>query len=59
MDHWDAIAEAIKNIENKKFTVRAIWLLHPKDFKKLHVNKVSIYFMKIIKRNRKLRNNGF
>lgn len=59
MTSFDTIIEAMKKLKKYEYTgyFNEIFL-HPKDFKMLHVNKVSINFMRIIKRNRKLRNNG-
>jgi len=56
---YDAIIDALSQLKQYNHQPSFIYLLHPYDFKRIHVNKVSIYFMKLIKRNRKLRNNGF
>lgn len=59
-DNYDKIIEAISQLEKQNFQpVHPYYILCPIDCKRIHINKISFRFMKIIKRNRKLRNNGF
>jgi len=55
---FDAIMLAIEQLQEYKFKPAIIYV-HPKDAKKIHLDKVSYRFMQAIKRNRKLRRNGF
>lgn len=58
VSYWDLLSAAVSQIETQDYQPKYIHVFNPKDYKRLHIDKVSIRFMQIIKRNRKLRNNG-
>jgi len=55
---FEAIISAMEQLHKQKFKPTFIYV-HHKDAKKIHLDKVSYRFMQAIKRNRKLRRNGF
>lgn len=55
---FDKVIAALTDLKSYDYEPRYAVLLNPKDYKQLSVNKISINFMRIIKRNRKLRYNG-
>lgn len=57
---YDKLIEAIGQLnECKHEPWPPYFLMNPNDYRLIHINKISFRFMEIIKRNRKLRNNGF
>lgn len=55
MSYIDAIISEISEIEESDFKPTQIWLLNPKDLKRIYINKLSILLFKRIKLNKRLR----